>query len=82
MELNGVHVRYSSKLEVLEALKKTGRVLRLVVIAGGLEATGLGGGAESRGNRRYNKARAFHQKVEYLSHLSVDLSSEIVSLRR
>ncbi len=56
-------MRYSSKLEVLEALKQTGRLLRLVVIAGGLDASWRGVAGEGRGGRRHNKARAFHQKV-------------------
>ena len=59
LELNGYGVRYSSKCEVLELLKQTKKVLRLVVIAGGLKAPHI----PNTWGKRYHKARVFHSKV-------------------
>ena len=59
------YLRFCSKLEVLELLKKTGRVLQLTVIAGGLLSTPLPPPHPPQGKveMRYQKARAFHSKA-------------------
>ena len=49
--------------EVLELLKGAGRVLQLVVIAGGLRSPPVPRGHHSRAELRYRKAKAFHSKV-------------------
>ena len=62
LEINGQVVRYASKFDVLDVLKSTKKILRLVVIAGGLKAPPLphtGHKMESR----YQKAKVFHSKV-------------------
>ena len=61
-------MRYASKSDVLELLKRAKKVLHLMVIAGGL-TSGSGsslGTYGSKAERKYHKARAFHQKVSRL----------------
>lgn len=64
LEVNEENVRYSTKFEVLDLMKRTGRKLKLVLISGGLNSTIMT--AISRQNtaeHRYEKAKSFHQQV-------------------
>ena len=67
LEVNEENVRYSTKFEVLDLVKRTGRKLKLVLISGGLNSTITT--AISRQNaaeHRYEKAKSFHQQVTSL----------------
>lgn len=64
LEVNEENVRYSSKLEVLELMKCTGRKLNLVLISGGLNSTITTGiSRQNAAEHRYEKAKSFHQQV-------------------
>lgn len=64
MEVNEENVRYSTKFEVLELMKTTGKKLRLVLISGGLNATITTGiSRQHAAEHRYKTAKSFHQQV-------------------
>jgi len=64
LEVNEENVRYSTKFEVLELIKRTGKKLRLVLISGGLNSTITTGiSRQNAAKQRYEKAKSFHQQV-------------------
>lgn len=66
MEVNEENVRYSTKLEVLELIKRTGRKLRLVLVSGGLHSTITTRiSRQNAAEHRYDKAKSFHQQVKH-----------------
>lgn len=64
LEVNEENVRYSTRFEVLELMKRTGRKLNLVLISGGLNSTITTGiSRQNVAEHRYEKAKSFHQQV-------------------
>lgn len=64
LEVNEENVRYSTKFEVLELVKRTGKKLNLVLISGGINSpitTGIS--RQNAAEHRYEKAKSFHQQV-------------------
>ncbi|XP_065898644.1 delphilin-like isoform X3 [Dysidea avara] len=66
LEINEENVRYSSKSEVLELMKHTGRKLHLVLISGSINSTVTTRvPRQETAGHRYDKAKSFHQQMEY-----------------
>lgn len=64
LEINEENVRYSSKCEVLELMKHTGRKLHLVLISGSVSSTVTARVPQQEtAGHRYDKAKSFHQQV-------------------
>ena len=72
LEIDGVSVRYSSKYEVLELMNQAGLDMTMVVVAAGgdLRTNGVEEevhhahfGPSGRMEKRYSKAKSFHQQV-------------------
>ena len=64
LEVNEENVRYSTKFEVLDLIKRTGRKLKLVLISGGLNSTITTAiPRQNAAEHRYEKAKSFHQQV-------------------
>ena len=69
LEVNEENVRYSTKFEVLDLMKRTGRKLKLVLISGGLNPTIMTTiSRQNAAEHRYEKAKSFHHQV--ISHLA------------
>ena len=71
LNVNGEGVRYASKIDILDLLKKSGNTLEIMVVAGGLDWNLLtlppsASSQQHRSNAKYRKAAEFNNKVQHI----------------